>query len=86
MSTATDAILDAIAAIESQESREQLSYCAAAKRFGADRMTLRRRYVTHRPDECYHEDASFPISRRYLASERPTPPTKPDLRDYFLHF
>jgi hypothetical protein len=86
MSTTTDTILNAIAAIELQDSREQLSYRAAAKIFGVDRTTLRRRYITRRPDESYYEDASFLILRRYLASERPTPPTNADLRNYFLHF
>jgi hypothetical protein len=72
MLTTTDLILDAIAAIELQESGEQLSYHVAVKRCGVGRTTLCRRYVTRQPDVCYHEDASFSFSRSYLASERPT--------------
>jgi hypothetical protein len=78
----TDLILDAIAAIELQESGEQLSYHVAVKRCGVGRTTLCRRYVTRQPDVSYHEDASFSFSRSYLTSERPTPPTNADLRDY----
>jgi hypothetical protein len=37
-------ILDAIAAIESQDPKEQLSYRAAAKKFGVNRSTLARRH------------------------------------------
>jgi hypothetical protein len=44
MSTISDPVLDAVAAIESAESREQPSYRVAAKRFGVDRTTLSRRY------------------------------------------
>jgi hypothetical protein len=36
MSTISDPILDAIAAIESAEPGERLSYRAAAKKFGVD--------------------------------------------------
>jgi hypothetical protein len=44
MSTISDPILDAIAAIESAEPGEGLSYRAAAKKFGVDRTTLARRH------------------------------------------
>jgi hypothetical protein len=36
MSTISDPILDAIAAIELAEPGERLLYCAAAKKFGVD--------------------------------------------------
>jgi hypothetical protein len=44
MSTTTDPILDAIAAIESQEAGERLSYRRAAEIFKVDRRTLARRH------------------------------------------
>jgi hypothetical protein len=44
MSTISNPVLDAVAAIESAESGEQPSYRAAAKRFGVDRTTLSRRH------------------------------------------
>jgi predicted HicB family RNase H-like nuclease len=44
MSTTTDPILDAIAAIESQEPGEQLLYRRAAEIFNVNRTTLSRRH------------------------------------------
>jgi transposase-like protein len=44
MSTTTDPILDAAAAIDAQEPEEQPSYRAAADAFGVNKDTLRRRH------------------------------------------
>jgi hypothetical protein len=44
MSTSTDPILDAVAAINAQEPKEQPMYRAAADTFSVNKDTLRRRY------------------------------------------
>jgi hypothetical protein len=45
MSTTTDPIEDAIAALDSQESGEKESYRETSTRFGVNRNTLKRRHT-----------------------------------------